>query len=137
MILRVKSTSHLQLPHTISKAGKNYVLAPDAEMLPELAEPLIRTYPNLYEEGKGAPDLKAYTFSDVFKNKSVADIIKTLPNDKKLQAFDYVKALAAGKEPEPESSDPDITEEETDLLDIFRKLAPADRAGVVKYVSKK
>ena len=81
--------------------------------------------------------MKAYTFSDVFKNKSVADIIKTLPNDKRLQAFDYVKALAAGKEPEPESSAPDLTEEETDLLDIFRKLAPADRAGVVKYVSKK
>jgi hypothetical protein len=87
------------LPHTISRKGVPYTFAPDADVPEELGRALIKTYPNLYQEAKGKADLDRYTFTDQFKAATIDDVLKKLPEEQKLQVFEFAKQLATGKAP--------------------------------------
>lgn len=137
MNLRVKPKT-VQLPHTISRAGIQYQFAPDCEVPDDYGLALLKTAPHLYEVAKGDPDLKLYTFTDQFKNKSVADIVSKLNDEGKLKVFNFAKRVAQG-EPQPDEGPSPIplSQDQSDLLESFAKLTDDDKAAVFKYIGKK
>ena len=135
MNLRVLPNT-VQLPHVISNAGITYELAPEANVPDAYGAAMIRTHPKLFVEGKGKFDLKDYVFKDVFKNKTINDIVVGLSDEKKLLAYNAVKAIAAGEEPttEPPSG---LSEDEVAIVKAFRTMSDEDKALTLKYVDKK
>jgi len=62
MLLRVKPV--IALPFRLTIRGKETIFNPDAEVIDERAEAMIRTHPNVYEKAEGTADLSKYRKRD-------------------------------------------------------------------------
>lgn len=92
-VLRVNP--RMELPHVISSKGATYEFKPDATLPDDLAQALLKTYPDLYSPAKGEPKIGQYRFKDSFKNQTIAQIVDKLDDTQKLRVYEYAKSLAS------------------------------------------
>jgi len=118
--LRVKK--HVLLPHVIGVPPNQITFKPDAEVTETRGKALLKSWPGVYELATGDPDLAQYKMKDIYRDTTIADIMKGLPSRDQLEVLDHAKTLANGKE--YSTGIP----EETDVVKAFKAL-PADQQG--------
>jgi len=127
MNLRVKVNT-VALPHVVTNKKITYVFRPDAEVPDEYGKALLKTYPNMFEEAKGEPDLSKYQVKSENKKKLLLDAINGLSEDKHLRVLEFIMNLQNESTKTP-AADPldsvELTEDGLDALKVpeLKKLA--------------
>ena len=140
MKIRVKPDT-VQLPHKLSARGKDFSLAPSAEVPDDYGHALIKTNPGVYEIAEGPdPDLSLYKFKTEFKKQSIQDVLSTLDDAGTLAVFEFATAVKEGKQPPTEGSPgPQLSPLSSDavaLANTFMLLSESAQQRVLGYVSK-
>lgn len=112
--LRVKS--NVPIPHRVAHADKQsggqitYQFNPDCAIPEEYAEDLLRTYPHIFMEAKGRPDLRKYKVRDSYARMTFDQLFKKLDVPHQQKGIDLLKNLLHEQESEETEEGPDTEE---------------------------